>query len=47
MNRLLRTVLHRPALVAAIWALLLVAAAVFAVRLPAAVQGSSGNIEDS
>jgi uncharacterized membrane protein YdfJ with MMPL/SSD domain len=47
MNALLGTVLRRPALVAAIWALLLVAAGVFALRLPGAVQGSSGNIEDS
>ena len=47
MDRLVGAVLRHPARIAAAWAILLAIAAALAIRLPAAVQGSSGSIEDS
>lgn len=47
MESLVRAVLSRPSWVLTIWVLLFALAAGFALRLPDAVQGSSGNIEES
>lgn len=47
METLIRNVLARPRWALAIWLVLIVLAALFALRLPAVVQGSTGNIEDS